>query len=592
MAANIEMLDDDFLASLSAPHAPNAPPPDVPQHRGFKTGAEKDDEAFNELFAEDALPPAQHQTPGAFALPRRPPQSSTDELADRSSSVRRCSTCGSSSLDPGLSDKSASRGTPFTRMTTQRSLMCDHCELLLRYQQPDKSTSLGDTRRRILENDSERKSHLRRLAIYLALKQECIDHTNKIRQVKVAKAMDMVASQSHIGIVLFRRSGLEPDDKHESSMPSTSKGFRGLRDYMKKYGNPLLNGHTLQQGTVNDQVVILVDTPHQSEPGRHSLNLSASGGNTNADIKRLSMMTTDTVGDLRLVQHLNAEFNSREKWKSEVNALKESTARSNASERSGMESGIGASEDQQDDHGAKPDSDASDEHDDEDAEDEEDEFDDLFEPTDRDARSEFAAASPAASSVPFRSPAKTMKHEDDKSSAFETPPSRQPMQHRPRCSSTTETTAASASAASSAKKSPAGGDAIDKLGKRTFEVCKTFNLSNWFVKQRSKEVLIKRLQEALSKQETTCLTSRKENFIPFLSECFAATKVAWTLGVEGKAKKCDDIDESLFSEIKLISNFLVAHRAKYDTIGSTMDVTPNLKKGQVCGGQGGYNGQI
>lgn len=230
-----------------------------------------------------------------------------------------------------MTDKSASRGTPFTRMTTQRSAMCDHCELLLRYQQPDQRTSIGDTRRRILENESERKVHLHRLACHLALKQECPDHS-KIHRAKVSRAMDMVTSQSHIGVVLFRRCGLDPgaQDIGESA---SSKSFWGLRDYMKKYGSPLLNGHKLEQGTVSDQVLLLVAVPRDADPGRHSLSSAALDDNSSEDIKRLSKMTTDTVDDLRLVKHLIAEFKCREMWKSEVNALRDTTAKSHASEK-------------------------------------------------------------------------------------------------------------------------------------------------------------------------------------------------------------------------------------------------------------------
>lgn len=174
---DLDMIDDEALGDMISDQGGSAaegaeqssrlppatvakqePAPSIPTIKADADSPE-DLEMMNILFGEEgAEEGGQHHT-ASMTQDATHMQSQSD--------VVRCTFCASSSTDPDLSDPTSQKRTPFVRRVAQRGLLCDHCELLIRYNGPTK-TDLGksDT----LATTAARRDHIKRLSCYLALK--------------------------------------------------------------------------------------------------------------------------------------------------------------------------------------------------------------------------------------------------------------------------------------------------------------------------------------------------------------------------------------------------------------------------------------
>lgn len=271
-----------------------------------------DGDLFDEVFGGDDGMSGE----AAASAPVR--GSSTPKLlgAQRAAELLLCAICQCTSQDPDLGDSSmaADRLTPFVRMQSHQHLTCDHCESLIRYQELP-----GPCKRvQALQGASEveKREYLERLACYLALKRS--EAQTKVRAVTLARTASVMSAYQSILQTLLAKSDLAPMFTASGSGPTS---ILGLRDYMKRWGNPLSNGDVVLEAMVADEVQLVVATSKGFEKGRRSLGppvASKADGVSGGALAQLRNMTVDNLESIKLAQHMVSEFACRERWKMDL----------------------------------------------------------------------------------------------------------------------------------------------------------------------------------------------------------------------------------------------------------------------------------
>lgn len=124
--------------------------------------------------------------------------------------------------------------------------------------------------------------------------------------------MTVTNSSSDILRCLCSRANLPLSDREDPHGVDTNLSYTmGLRDFVKKHGNPLCMSAVdveIVPGLVDDRVLPLVRTRFATESGRHSLRSivddALRGGvhAPNAPLRALAELTEDAVDDVRFVK--------------------------------------------------------------------------------------------------------------------------------------------------------------------------------------------------------------------------------------------------------------------------------------------------
>lgn len=274
-------LSSEPLASAPELHGGSAPQRDGPASAAL--GDDDDDDAmFASLFAEDDAPEA----------PCVDGRGGRDEAR---APLRRCSICGSTQSDIDLADPASSRMTPFVRMRADSTVpVCDHCEMMLRYQEGEKVVSTTSLLKSFSESAEAKAQYMHRLACYLALKQS--QRQSKVHKVTLASTMEVMEAFVSIADSLSSRS---------SQAVTKPRFVIGLRSFVQKFGNPLNLSVELCQALVLDKCQIVAISNSPIETGRHSLEsvvAEAAGSATSPAISSLKAMSVDSLDDARLVK--------------------------------------------------------------------------------------------------------------------------------------------------------------------------------------------------------------------------------------------------------------------------------------------------
>lgn len=161
--------------------------------------------------------------------------------------------------------------------------------------------------------------HIQRLSCYLALK--ATEAQAKVHRSTWDKTLATLGAYNHSHDVLLRRASLSMTDE------ATVMNNLGIRDNIRRHGNPLSNGHRITRGVVNDHVVLIVESPGAAECGRHSLKPAcASVGCDDDDATQrvfhwLAAMSVDNLEDIKLVRSIVLEFLSRDRLKKDVSVF-------------------------------------------------------------------------------------------------------------------------------------------------------------------------------------------------------------------------------------------------------------------------------
>lgn len=162
-------------------------------------------------------------------------------------------------------------------------------------------------------SDAEKRVYLERLSCYLALKQS--DAQTKVRSIALTRAASVISVYQAILRMLLAKSDLRPLLTASDFGPTS---ILGLRDYMKRWGNPFNNGEVVCDAMVADEVQLVVATGKGFEKGRHGLGQSVASkaeGVSGRALAQLGNMTVGSLESIKLVQHMVSEFACRERWK-------------------------------------------------------------------------------------------------------------------------------------------------------------------------------------------------------------------------------------------------------------------------------------
>lgn len=527
-----------------------------------------DDAMFAELFGENGEPMDVVAAIGE----------GKDEAAP---SRRRCSVCGSTHSDIDLAGPSGSRSTPFVRMRADSNIpICDHCEMMLRYQEGDKGVSAGSLLKSFADSADAKAKYMRRLACYLALKRS--EKQSKIHKVTLTSTVVVMEAFVAVAEALSARSA--------SLAPEVGKPryVLGLRNFVQKFGNSLNLGVDLRQALVHVQCQIVAITDSTIPTGRHSLAqvVAQSAGELKSEtIGSLQKMSVDSVDDVRLVKHLVSEHACRVKWQQELLSL-DTGAAPQPPESSGSGAGdtatvVSPPSTRPAPHSATKAS--------------------LASLSDR-CGVEDGASESGASRVKAESPARrrsrctaTAGHPSppphaSASADFETPTkglavasaAAAPLVSGSPLSRSSE----GVSPISHAPASVSSDKAFDRLVQRSYDVCRIFAAPSWRKHIRGKPKAIEYIQRSMNEFTDTCRAQRKEDRLPFLDHLAQVLLACLKMHSAGRRKSPDQFDLlEMWEPIHLVAEFIHDCRGRYASADGEIlndEIVPSFKKVEVA----------